>query len=71
MIIGNLEQGSCSEGETVFPNTFKGAINSLQVDKWRAAAHKEMDSLKQPKVYELIPATSVPSREDDRVAMGV
>lgn len=62
MITSNLDQGSCSEGETIPPNTFKGAVNSLQVDKWRAAAHKEIDSLKRPKVYELIPAISVPSR---------
>ena len=63
MIAGNSDQGSCSEGGTrmVLLNTFKEAMSSPKADKWRAAANKEMDSLKQHKVYELIPATSVPS----------
>lgn len=47
-------------GIVVLPNTLKDAMSSPQAEnKWKAAARKEMDSLRHHKVYKLVPSTSL------------
>ena len=43
------------------PNTFKEAISLLQAARWKAAADKEIASLKKHGVHELVLASSVPA----------
>ena len=42
------------------PRTHNDAINSPEHKEWKAAIDKEMNSLKEHQVYELVPITSVP-----------
>ena len=42
------------------PRSHNDAINSPEHKEWKAAFDKEMDSLKEHQVYELVPITSVP-----------
>ena len=43
------------------PNTFKEPMSLPQATRWKAAADKEIPSLKKHGVYELVPASSVPA----------
>ena len=43
------------------PNTFKEAMSLPQATRWKAAADKEIASLKKHVVYEMVPASSVPA----------
>ena len=45
----------------VIPNTFKEAMGLPEAALWKAASDKEMDSLKQHHVYDLVPSTSIPA----------
>ena len=45
------------------PNTFKEATSLPQAARWKAAADKEIASLKKHGVSELVPASSVPARQ--------
>lgn len=51
-----------SEGDTVLliPNAFKEAVALPKVTSWKAASNKEMESLRDHKIYDLASITSVP-----------
>ena len=53
-----------SDGEVIkIPNTFKEAMESPHVAKWKKATNKEMHSLQKHSVFNLVSPDSVP-RED-------
>ena len=45
------------------PNIFKEAMSLPQAARWKAAADKDIASLKKPGVYEIVPASFVPARQ--------
>ena len=61
--VSTASAGNHSRGgdKLKFPNTFKEAMSLLQAARWKAAADKEIASLKKYGVYELLPASSVPA----------
>ena len=57
---GNPVSEHSSDGEVItIPNTFKEAIESLQVTKWKEPTNKEMDSLQKHAVFNLVSPDSV------------
>lgn len=65
----NTQLQSRLEGKkmTMIPNTCKGAMRLPEVKQWRAAAGKEVNSLKELRVYFLVPSTRIP--QGDQVKM--
>ena len=59
--IGNPVSEHGSDGEVItIPNTFKEAMESPQVTKWKEATNKEVDSLQKHAVFNLVSPDSVP-----------
>ena len=59
---GNPVSEHSSDGEVVtIPNTFKEAMESPHVTKWKEATNKEMVSLQKHAVFNLVSPDSVPS----------
>ena len=62
---GNPLSEHGSDGEVItIPNTFKEAMGSPQVTKWKEATNKEMDSLQKHAVFNLVSPNSVPPEHE-------
>ena len=58
---GNPVSDHSLDGEvTTIPNTFEEAMESPQVAKWKETTNKEMDSLQEHAVFDLVSSDSVP-----------
>ena len=55
----------------MIPHTFHEAMNLPDKELWKAASDREMDSLKRNNVYSLVPSSSVPMTQVNRVPMGL